>query len=74
MVVRTGDGCSKWLKERGFAPVPACRRKVAGVWQVWQHQDGRKALVGYELYSRTGQASIGAAARWGYTVEVREAA
>lgn len=70
MKVRTGDGCSKWLKARGFAPVPACGRKIAGVWHQWSHEDGSKALVGYELYSRTGQSSRGAGAQWGYTVEV----
>lgn len=71
--VRTGNGCSKWLQARGFSPVPACGRKVAGVWQEWTSQDGRKALVGYELYSRTGQSSMGSAAQWGYTVSIQEA-
>lgn len=71
--VRTGDGCSKWLKARGFSAIPKVGYKVAGVWENWQREDGQKARVGYELYTRTGQSSMGAAAQWGYTVTLDEA-
>ncbi len=68
MKIRTGNGVSKWLKEQGFSPLAG--RKIAGAAQNWVATDGRKALVGYELYSKTSQSSLGAAAVWGYTVTI----
>lgn len=72
MKIRTGNGVSKWLKDRGFSPLPG--RKVAGATQQWIDANGRKATVGYELYSRTGQSSRGFGAVWGYTVTMEDAA
>lgn len=68
------------LQAAGFAPctehpkVPGERlTKVAGVWQWWKHADGRIARVNYTILSRVGQSSMGAGARWGYTVRVEAA-
>jgi hypothetical protein len=68
--IKTGGGCSKWLATRGFHPVVGCKAKVAGAVRDWAHADGRTATVGYCLYSRTGQSSMGARAVWGYTVTI----
>lgn len=72
--VRTGNGCSKWLRARGFVPNTSVKRKIAGAPLEWRDADGRRALVDYCLYSRTGQSSRGSAAVWGYTVTIFEAA
>lgn len=69
--VRTGEGVSKFLSAKGFSPVVGCPKKIAGVIAEWQNEQGQKALVGYELYTRSGQSSVGSAARWGYTATFR---
>ena len=61
---------TKKLTEAGFVVAQDCHRKVAGVWEEWVHEDGRRAKIGYALFSRTHQSSIGSAADWGYTVTV----
>jgi hypothetical protein len=57
---------TKKLTEAGF--VPAVKDKVAGCFRIWTHEDGRKAVVGYGLYTSTGQSSMGTSAQWGYFV------
>jgi hypothetical protein len=63
---------SKYLAEKGFAPV-GTKTACIGTKRDWTHEDGRKALVRYALLSRTGQSSNGNAL-WGFVVKIDEAA
>ncbi len=66
--IRLGSGATKPLTAMGFTPIGT--RKIAGAFQTWTHTDGRTAVVGYGLFSKTYQHSTGTAAVWGYTATI----
>ena len=66
--IKVASGYRKVLTDAGFEPVAGCR-KIAGAPVSWHNRDGQSATVGYNLLSRTGQRSAGAAATWGYVIQ-----
>lgn len=69
--IKVASGYRKVLTDLGYAPVAGCR-KLVGAPTEWHHPNGQRARVGYNLLSRTGQRSMGAAATWGYVIAFEE--